>query len=809
MTSRRSDNAIPGFSPDSIPTDLPGYALAYQAWSRFRFVRSGWFTAKEGIAYVLYFYKYLSPLTPVTLPDFQPLDTHEKLLTQEPMLAITVLLIASRHMKLEGPGSLTRPYTIHSKLWDYLQGMVNRVVWGQEQYGGGLAAAGSLPGSDVNPLSRKGLRTLGTVESFILITEWHPRAMHFPPDEADVELMAPDTSNPTADADSSEQGNHGIGGQRMDSWLEPCWRSDRLCWMLLGLAMSLAFEIGVFDKSEWQRHALSPDGQPLSAMELQKYDIRRSNLRDCLLIYVTLTSGRLGLTTMLPGNYSKPEDSVLYRSFGQHDSVQEAVLHFWLRIAAIIREGNKRIFANKGYTRDLIKNGTYKEALETLRGPLQGWRADFDDCKAIPKFMRYILLIEYEYCRVYLFALALQAVAQRCANDIPQVNDPPMDVSREDITTKGIHTDVAIAPQTLAKWLGGDRRYINEVREGACNLLSAVVDGLYPGEYLKHAPVRSYFRIICVAIMLLKSFSLGAMESDIADSLNLLSRTVEALRTCIVDDVHVASRFADLLDVLIQSIKPRLVRISAGNGRSRKQSHRSTPISGQDVSDNIGQPLQQQQTQQTQGAQPASMLNQQWTASNNIGRDPMSGISDNIYDLTGTREHSIMPPPTFTNAVDPLLAAGNGAAQPGAAQPGAAQVSATQSAYEGMSYGNGIDLFNADMQDWFTLPLDPLINLSGADVNQTMYGPELGGQDMLEVLLSNNAANGNAYSGSNAANLGNGYQRSNVANVGYQASNMANVGNMVNANNIANANMASVNNGLQRNLGNNVNNGYQ
>ncbi|KAK0767632.1 zinc finger transcriptional activator, partial [Friedmanniomyces endolithicus] len=139
-----------------------------------------------------------------------------------------------------------------------------------------------------------------------------------------------------------------------------------------------------------------------------------------LLVYVTQTSGRLGLTTVLPSNYSMPEDSDLFhRPVGQHNNLQETIMHFWLRMAAIIREGNSNIFANKAFTRDLIKNGDYQQAITRMSEPLTRWRHDFDKCAAIPKYMRFILLIEYEYCRVYINALALQAVAERCANEQP------------------------------------------------------------------------------------------------------------------------------------------------------------------------------------------------------------------------------------------------------------------------------------------------------------------------------------------------------------------------------------------------------
>ena len=57
---------------------------------------------------------------------------------------------------------------------------------------------------------------------------------------------------------------------------------------------------------------------------------------------------------------------------------------------------------------------------------------------------------------------------------------------------------------------------------------------------------------------------------------------------------------------------------------------------------------------------------------------------------------------------------------------------------ENVDDGNGYNMSNYDdmtMQDWYTLPLDPLLELSNVDVNHTMYGPELGGKDMLEYLL--------------------------------------------------------------------------
>ena len=129
---------------------------ALQAWSRLRFVHAGWITSKEAMEYVDYYYRFLAPLTPISIPDFSSPASHPKLLSEEPMLVVTILTIASRFKKLEGAAGESRSFLVHEKLWTYLQGMITRMFWGQEQFGGGFCGAGSSVVA--------GLRGLGTIE---------------------------------------------------------------------------------------------------------------------------------------------------------------------------------------------------------------------------------------------------------------------------------------------------------------------------------------------------------------------------------------------------------------------------------------------------------------------------------------------------------------------------------------------------------------------------------------------------------------------------------------------------------------------
>lgn len=48
------------------------------------------------------YYEYLAPLTPISPPDFRQLDTISNLLSEEPLLAVTILYLIplSRHPPL-------------------------------------------------------------------------------------------------------------------------------------------------------------------------------------------------------------------------------------------------------------------------------------------------------------------------------------------------------------------------------------------------------------------------------------------------------------------------------------------------------------------------------------------------------------------------------------------------------------------------------------------------------------------------------------------------------------------------------------
>lgn len=358
-----SHNIDPNIMP---PSDMET-ASAISAWSRFRFVRSGWFTAREGMAYIEYFYTYLSPLTPIALPDYRRPSRHVALLEDEPLLAVTILMLASRYTPLGD--STGRSYALHQRLWNYTQNMIDRLFWGRELPGVYTNSLEGEAGCDVNPLARKGLLTLGSVESLMLLTEWHSRHVHFPEDDDDAHLMVPENPVSTSDAATARD----LGTKSVSSWIEPCYRSDRMCWNLLNMAMSVAMEIGVFEKDSTRHVKAMPRDQGAV------YEQRRLHVKSVLLVYITQTSGRLGVAAMLPEGYAEPTTSELYVPTREIvRDVRDVVLHFWLSLARLVKMGNEELYANRHQTREIIRDGRYKALLQKINPLLTKWRQEAD-----------------------------------------------------------------------------------------------------------------------------------------------------------------------------------------------------------------------------------------------------------------------------------------------------------------------------------------------------------------------------------------------------------------------------------------------
>jgi hypothetical protein len=128
------------------------------AWQACPFVKKKWMTAQEAVTYVDLFFRNMALMSPILDGYFADHAHHQELVAKEPILCCTILTLSTRYHLLAGVASLSRGFILHERLWDHCQSLLQRVVWGE------------------GPRMVESRGAIGTIESFLLLTEWHPRS---------------------------------------------------------------------------------------------------------------------------------------------------------------------------------------------------------------------------------------------------------------------------------------------------------------------------------------------------------------------------------------------------------------------------------------------------------------------------------------------------------------------------------------------------------------------------------------------------------------------------------------------------------
>ncbi|KAB8265414.1 hypothetical protein BDV32DRAFT_158933 [Aspergillus pseudonomiae] len=261
----------------------PVHADVLRIWNACRFVRMGWIKAREAVILVELFFQNMFPLSPILTDFYNIPENHYWLVTQEPMLCCTILMISSRYHVLPGFGGTSRAYSIHNRLWQHYQHLLLRIMLGQEK------------------LSKAKTRHVGSIEALLLMCEWYPRALNFPLEndgwDSDLILTEPDLRDPPASAEEIP-----MSDRWKEDVVEPTRRSDRMSWMLVSTALALAHELGIFRSDSGKRK----DEYDVTGMRsdagtyLQQLEWRRRRLPSLLYVFAGMLASRLGCTPLVP-----------------------------------------------------------------------------------------------------------------------------------------------------------------------------------------------------------------------------------------------------------------------------------------------------------------------------------------------------------------------------------------------------------------------------------------------------------------------------------------------------------------------------
>lgn len=538
----RDPGTVASFGTAPTAPDYPALSTVepevLRVWEACRFVKLGWFTAAQAVTYIDLFFKNMTPLSPIISNFYAHHQNHYWLIAQEPVLCCTILMISSRYHILPGVGGASRAFFIHQSLWQHCQHLIMRLMLGQEKG------------------SKAKTRTIGTIEALLLMSEWHPRSLHFPPEsdlyDSDLIVPAPDSNETNSDAATSTPNTW------LEEVIEPARRSDRMSWMLLGSGLTLAHELGIFDADDSRAKSL------ISCPEIdgRRVDVnqRRHRIQQLLYVFINQLASRLGCMSLMPQslNHTVIAPLTFQRNHGVMDEWSSFMIS-WIELTKLVKSVTDMFFPSATFTRQQLHSGRYIGLLDHFRPLLSRWREKYLDSQSLSSFHD-MIFIEYQYARVYTNSIGMQAVVERIlAESNPEsVGDDIRQATVDEI----------------------DYEFIQEVIDGSCHMLQKVCELAENGK-LRFSPVRIFVRITSSSIFLIKALGLGVRNAKLQKSLEILTRSIYALRSNALDDIHLSSRYATLLEVLVSRLRRSFVlnnkASKASRGATRSSSVRPQP----------------------------------------------------------------------------------------------------------------------------------------------------------------------------------------------------------------------------------------
>ena len=198
----------------------------------------------------------------------------------------------------------------------------------------------------------------------MLISDWHPRALHFPPetDGWDGLLISPGYDP----VNRRSVNNEAPLIRWRDDVFEPAKRANRMSWMLLGMANNLAYELGVLS---------SPQGETMRDAEA----IRSLRAQKLLYVYVTQTATRLSYPSVFPESIS-----VIISRLPMQNAIEPAHRHWMaymdlsLDLTQLSRTASSMFFQSAAHLQSQVSGDHYADLLEHFATSLSKWQQKFD-----------------------------------------------------------------------------------------------------------------------------------------------------------------------------------------------------------------------------------------------------------------------------------------------------------------------------------------------------------------------------------------------------------------------------------------------
>lgn len=535
----------------------------------------GILTAAEAEYLIRMFFLTMHPFFP-HIPKFLHLA---KVLSGYPILLCAILTIASRYHSLgtHNAEGVAKNIEIHDRLWLYVQRLISQTVWAEAS-----------------------TRSIGTVFAFLLFTEWNPRAIHWrwsdyanKADDA-TDTRAPAFNNQTAGSVSLADEPAGLGAMR---------RSYRMAWMLIGSAVRLAQDTGFMELSS-KTFLATHIAEINSVMNMSRRSMLGHSLAEVELDHEEITEDDMErredneykvLNMSEEDQKRVPAEYALHFTHAQRAQIEllqimslghESLYGYKAQLGLLTQRQNLAVLSimspminNWGYKYKSLLVPTSPESMrkftfEAMQDPESKQAIEVSQALQNESF-----IFEFNYTKLYIYSLALSPSSKTRES----FRDGKLTLKLDEISKSAKYIEQAF---------------------NAANEILFVAHRVHKLKMLRFMPVRWVTRIVRAVAFIVKCYltitahktsehitkdskssSVDNFDSTIL-SLSLISveeivqsiqKAAITLRDCSPDELHLCTRYSNVLMYLYSEMKGKLKSTKSGESNDKHVPEEDAP----------------------------------------------------------------------------------------------------------------------------------------------------------------------------------------------------------------------------------------
>lgn len=235
-----------------------------------------------------------------------------------------------------------------------------------------------------------------------------------------------------------------------------------------------------------------------------------------------------------------------------------SLVQAYVELTQLMSNAHDVLYPSPVRTHSLVAHGEYFKFLDDFNTSLESFKAVWATKRWKTFPLTDIVWCQFHYVRLYISAFSFQAHVER-ASARAELEEANAKGGASPDSGEATNADAALRPKTDLFPRGGaasaDARYIYESIRAATQILLICVDSLHPGGVLPYLPSRFHLFFQYAAVFLLKAIYSGAMiKGDTVSTLHLIERLCVCLASCSSDKDHPAVRYASMVMVLMKKL---------------------------------------------------------------------------------------------------------------------------------------------------------------------------------------------------------------------------------------------------------------